>query len=468
MEIPIIQKGLKYANPGWLFYRNQFENLLNDDKWSTQQPDFKYLNETNEDSQKELKTLNGDIFEEHNERLINQEYPLAFSSLSKNVSTKEANEPIRLKTTYPGLLLGSGYSHETGSKGEYKLGFFFEHVSGMPIIPGSSVKGTVRSVFPNFDGKGVKHQAQKASIIWQLLHEIDKNTFLLPEGQAEESSDDWSKYWLDTNNKEVWLVSALEKVLFDGCNPARLTFKNTLKEGQQEESPKHLSVYQRDIFHDAVVVSFSEGKLFGTDFITPHINRKNPALSAFSDPTPLQFLKVMPEVIFQFEFAFQPTIFELGNGTEFRFTANHKRQLCQSILEMIGVGAKTNVGYGQFVELAQQEAESIDRQKAILEKKKAEIAKGDGIDIQIDSHPEGYSGSIHEALSGDSFSVKFEVDGNEIIITRKSETFRYKNGGAVTKLWDLLPGKAVRIFVNNKFDPASDKDLNCTIKLIDK
>ncbi len=462
MQIPTIENGLKYANPGWLFYRNQFENLLTVDDGKTEQPNFEYLLETNPDKKKSDKARNDEIFEKHNKRLSGQKYPIAFGRMVSSVSDKEAYKPIRLKTIYPGLLLGSGYSHETGSKEEYKLGFFFDHASGMPIIPGSSVKGTIRSVFPNFHNPRIKHQAEKASVVWQLLNKVDGITFPLPERKEDSSS---GNYWADLKNEEVWLVNALERVLFDGTLHS---FESSSTELPQAALPKRLSVYQRDIFHDAVVVSFSGGKLFGSDFITPHINRQNPDLSAFSDPIPLQFLKVMPEVVFQFEFEFKSTVFELNEGKVIEVTANHKRELCQSIIEMIGVGAKTNVGYGQFVELTQEETGAIDRQKIILEKKRAEMAKGDGVAIQLDLRPEGYSGIIHEALSGDSFCVKFETDGNEITIVRKSESFRYEDGSSITKLWDLLAGKAVRVFMNNKFDPASDKELDCTIKLIDK
>ena len=43
--------------------------------------------------------------------------------------------------------------HETNNQGELKLGFFFDHTSGLPMLPGSSVKGAIRGAFPNFRSK---------------------------------------------------------------------------------------------------------------------------------------------------------------------------------------------------------------------------------------------------------------------------------------------------------------------------
>ena len=56
-------------------------------------------------------------------------------------------ETFELTTIYPGLLTGSGTPHEIRQKGEYKLGFYFDHTTGLPIIPGPTVKGVIRSAF---------------------------------------------------------------------------------------------------------------------------------------------------------------------------------------------------------------------------------------------------------------------------------------------------------------------------------
>ncbi|MCD7838802.1 MAG: RAMP superfamily CRISPR-associated protein, partial [Clostridiales bacterium] len=52
-----------------------------------------------------------------------------------------------LKTTYPGLLAGTGLPHGAGVKGELAIGFTFDYVTGLPYLPGSTVKGVLRSGF---------------------------------------------------------------------------------------------------------------------------------------------------------------------------------------------------------------------------------------------------------------------------------------------------------------------------------
>ena len=53
-----------------------------------------------------------------------------------------------MKTKYPGLLIGTGYPHGSSrADDDIKCGFSFDYVSGQPYIPGSSVKGVLRSHF---------------------------------------------------------------------------------------------------------------------------------------------------------------------------------------------------------------------------------------------------------------------------------------------------------------------------------
>jgi CRISPR-associated protein Cmr6 len=71
---------------------------------------------------------------------------------------------------------------------------------------------------------------------------------------------------------------------------------------------------------------------FDDDYITPHNDK-------YKDPFPLRFLKVSPNVTFKF-------YFELSNGIIGR---ENKLRLFDKILLDLGVGAKTNVGYEQFI-----------------------------------------------------------------------------------------------------------------------
>lgn len=72
-------------------------------------------------------------------------------ALNADVCVKTLNgtsfETIQLKTEYPGTLIGTGNTHSSGAKGEMELGFTFDYVTGLPYLPGSSLKGLLRNAF---------------------------------------------------------------------------------------------------------------------------------------------------------------------------------------------------------------------------------------------------------------------------------------------------------------------------------
>jgi CRISPR-associated protein Cmr6 len=188
-----------------------------------------------------------------------------------------------LTLMYPGLLTGSGIPHESNTEGEFKIGFSFDHTTGLPVIPGSSVKGLLRSAFQQAEGEYVR--------------------FLL----GENSSID---------------IEALEHEIFQG---------ETIIQGKKKVIP----LYKRDIFFDAAMIEVKnkEDKFLAEDYITPHP-------SPFKNPVPLLFLKVLPRVTFLFQF-------RLHTGM---ITAEEKKLLFEHIIRDLGIGAKTNVGYGKFLE----------------------------------------------------------------------------------------------------------------------
>jgi len=206
-----------------------------------------------------------------------------------------------LKTTYPGLLIGSGYTHDSGKEGDAKIGFFFDHTSGQPIIPGSSVKGVLRSIFElDIDDRGRKTTGVKS---------VEAFNFFIKEADIEYPKLSISE------------IKTLMQEIF----------------GTQDKPGK-------DIFYDAVIDIAKSGskKIVSTDFITPHKHTgspRRPELDQFSNPTPLMFLRVMPEIVFEFRF-------DLKNSEILK--ANQKKEFFKAIISTLGVGAKTNVGYGQF------------------------------------------------------------------------------------------------------------------------
>ena len=240
------------------------------------------------------------------------------------------NSKISLRTSYPGLLLGTGYIHGIGKTGEHKIGFFFDHTTGLPIIPGSSVKGVLRSVFP------IRYQEQarffekenkpKASEVCKKMAEASKIFLqkllktIAPNIQP---------------NGSIGLIEQIELEIFEG--------KYFSVEGN---TGNQLPMPLRDVFHDAIITDAKNSAILGNDFITPHKNtKKNSTPDELVNPNPIQFLKVLPGIQFTFQFKLPE-----GNDQFPRLLDSKKRkQLFEKILHFKGIGAKTNVGYGKLL-----------------------------------------------------------------------------------------------------------------------
>jgi CRISPR-associated protein Cmr6 len=217
-----------------------------------------------------------------------------------------------LETTYPGLLIGSGLAHGVNKDdNDFKIGFSFDHTTGLPIISGSSVKGCLRSMFPNFDNhKNTEEEVKNVKASWLLkqIQNIDAPDFLTAYYEPSNT--------ISLAEKET--IVNLENEIFDG-----------------KVSNDFLSIYYRDIFMDAHICGAnSEGYFLGTDYITPH-------LEPLKNPKPIKFIKILPNVAFLFQF-------DLKDGK--LLSKKNKNNLFHKILLTIGIGAKTNVGYGQFKE----------------------------------------------------------------------------------------------------------------------
>lgn len=231
-----------------------------------------------------------------------------FSTFNKGKNDKLNEEPLlphneevniqgiksfELKTCYPGLLCGVGYHHEInkpkdeGDKEDdpevYNLGMYFDYTSGLPVIPGSSIKGMLRSAIEEWD-------------------------FLADYKPKEEKTLPAS-----LSDRDV-LRKAIIRAVFEGDG---------------------LSIYDRDIFLDAIPIKV-DNKLFGEDYITPHSK-------PLKNPNPIRFLRVNPGVTYQFRFILK------DHGE--KLTVDFKTKLFKAIICDFGLGAKTNVGYGQFIDV---------------------------------------------------------------------------------------------------------------------
>jgi CRISPR-associated protein Cmr6 len=243
------------ANVGYLFYKDYFKGL----NWD-------------------------DASAESNKALLAEKSTAIIRTPWRAVVTNSV--PIThfvLKTRAPGLLLGSGVAHEAGIENEFKLGLYFDHTSGWPYIPGSSIKGVLRSAFEHPD----------------YISDLAK----IPRSD----------------------ISNLEKEIFVGIR-----------------ENKELSIYKRDCFLDAYITE-APRPFLNDDYITPHKHkdREMAHLDPFVDPVPIRFLKIEPGVEFTFSFI-------LHDSRVRDFDKMKKLELFKTILKDLGVGAKTNVGYGSL------------------------------------------------------------------------------------------------------------------------
>lgn len=260
---------------------------------------------------------------------------------------------IDLLTTYPGLLLGSGIAHGTGQLGELKLGFFFDHTTGLPVIAGSSVKGVLRSVFP------AAYTAKRKKAKDKKKRGLDKVPQLLQLLQ----------YYLRTITKQDWpaqAVNALEDFLFGTFEPG-------------DAKAPHPG---RIIFHDAIPLNAERVQLnqratrryLADDYITPHKSKDPDKIPhALVNPVPVAFLKVLPGVTFRFQFRLQTFTYTSEEAQKRTLTEDQISQLFELILLDMGTGAKTNVGYGRWAQANAQKTgqrahreEEKQRDKALV------------------------------------------------------------------------------------------------------
>lgn len=285
---------MSISNLGYFYFKEYYE-----DYFEKYYEEYKKL----EDKEKEKKTK--EHFENKDKSLFDH---IELKSICKLESVGES--PLFFKTTYPGLLVGSGLMHSIGAKGESKLGFEFDYTTGMPIINGSSVKGLIRSIFDLIDEK-------EEAIEYLRDIVLNNNEF-----------DDNCK-----NKKlKIYKGKKLDLEYFR-------KLKSEIFEGIREEKNK-LSIYERDIFYEAIIdiektkeenKSRNEVQILGEDYITPH---KNP----LENPIPIKFIKLMPNIVLRFQF-------DLKDGI---LKSKEKLALFEQILLDFGIGAKTNVGYGRL------------------------------------------------------------------------------------------------------------------------
>lgn len=279
---------MKKINLHKFYYKDYFD--LDKQRSSNEKSKFEYIFESNPKGDKSLvakqnEILTGSSFSDDNHIPFIIENPVA-----------NRNDSIVHDISYPGLVTGIGINHEAKIEGEFKLGVHFDYTYGMPVVYGSSVKGVLRAYFKDF--------YQGVCDATDLLHDIF----------CGETRDE-----------------AMEKKMYKDCWEEKVKLEKNRK-----YLPK--SIYNRDIFFDAVITKADKKRrILCSDSITPHGD--NP----LKNPTPLTFLKIAPGCTMEFRFKLVDSHID-GKS----FTAAQKKVLFEEILKTLGIGAKTNVGYGQF------------------------------------------------------------------------------------------------------------------------
>lgn len=279
-------------NIGKLFYKDYYKKI-----------DFRYVldktKEGSQDNEKEIARMNDKIK----------------SSSLVRISNPMADHHFQERIAYPGLVTGTGITHDSKKlAGGYNLGMHFDYTFGMPNVYGSSVKGVLRDYFKQARVKKVQSDGTET-----ISYDDD-----LFEPIADSGID----------------IDELFEDIFNG--------RMLKRDAEGKPIYVNKSIYKRDIFYDAVIIKESvvnRGNerikyIVTDDSITPHLD------GPLKNPIPITMLKIAPGCVLEFRFHLNDFISLSGEILR----AEEKCKLFKDILEIVGVGAKTNVGYGQLEE----------------------------------------------------------------------------------------------------------------------
>jgi len=235
--------------------------------------------------------------------VLSQLRPIIRARLKRWLALTEGAQRFRMR-------LRSRMMVGLGGKGSLEVGLTLDHVTGLPIIPGSAIKGAVRS--------------------YALLMIAQEQGMQFDPGQP------------DIMNREL---EKLEERIISGEDQSASAAHFRTAFGTQEAAGAF-------IFYDAVPTGSMEHGLFAADVMTPHFVRyyTNSGTSPPRDddnPNPVSFITVDAGV----EFAFA-----LGARQSLQLTdrdMNWGLGVMLEALETLGIGAKTAAGYGTLVEATQ-------------------------------------------------------------------------------------------------------------------
>lgn len=410
----------KTINPGLLFQRMYFESgyddLLGFSEWKNKlgldfEPEFSpekdlLVSADTGKQQTPAQKYRAQRVRSHFSLRNHYLFNLSYSKPTASVASRKM-QSIKLQTTYPGLLVGVGYNHQVSNTEAINAGFSFDHTTGLPLLPGSSVKGVLRSAFPGEDLRRWQEQLREMEKIvsYKELNESERSELLAKAGRRA----DWYKTSAAAKAKSIRVLLEAAGVhapasrvetseTFDAANvtppsseapgdefglpvgmPAGATkesfwddflarleqelFASKVPDPRPNAKPgatANLPIPARVIFHAGEIVA-ANGPVLGPDNVTPHLSRRNNegldedqiVPDRYVEPIPINLLKVMPGVTFAFRFTLPEHYDLLMRENLYRVRAALKptetRMLFSGLLRQYGVGAKSRLGYGRLV-----------------------------------------------------------------------------------------------------------------------
>lgn len=241
------------------------------------------------------------------------------NGVSSNIAGYSKLFQKRFSVEYPGALIGSGYPHMMGKKkGEIQNGFCFDHISGSPYYPGSSLKGLLEDPFQRaLSGR----TEEREGYLYYVTRIIEEKT-----GKKGLTKEDVANIWRQS---------------FQGIVLSEKSQDDINEDKQKQIQELRECMYDRDVFYDAYVTNIgnnpynSNKDILGLDYITPHEKLK--------DPTPVTILRMMPGVELTFTMFLHDVKKPQGGVL---LSADEKAEVFVAIIEDMGIGSKTNLGYG--------------------------------------------------------------------------------------------------------------------------
>lgn len=273
---------MSISNMNYFFNKTYYDFLKNiDNKYITKSNSKEKISEKIEVGNKTI----ADIINKNNNDIINHRYQkdTFIQPLQDILSSFE------MKVEYPGLLIGIGNSHQANIKGEIALGFNFDYVTGLPYIPGSSLKGKLASAF-------------------------DYYGYILDKLNIKD---------IDDNKKEEF-VKKIKTAIFGDDN-----------------------ISGKDIFIDSFVSDYNNKKILKLDHLAPH--HQDEKLLTLGEVNVITMLRLAPGTKIKFNFILNDSIIEIDGKKTSSITKDKKIKLFKEIIKDFGIGAKTNVGYGYLV-----------------------------------------------------------------------------------------------------------------------